>query len=101
MNQRFNGTLLFISIAAAIIIPLLWTALCLPITYWFGFRFAQMMGFLEIVPIVYLIKYFEDSSDLVSLTETISVYILVSFMISIILFIFSYAVSVSGYLRKK
>lgn len=98
--QSFDGTLLFVSISAAIIIPLIWTAICLPLTYWFGFRSAQTMGLLVIIPIFYLIKYFEDGPGLVSLTDTISTYILAGFLIAIILFIFSYIVSVLGYSRK-
>lgn len=101
MYQSFDGTLLYVSVSAAIIIPLIWTAICLPLTYWFGFRSAQTMGLLVIVPIFYLIKYFEDGPGLVSLTDTISAYILAGFLISITLFIFSYAISVLGYLRKK
>lgn len=101
MYQSFDGTLLFVSVSAAIIIPLIWSAICLPLTYWFGFRSAQTMGLLVIVPIFYLIKYFEDGPGLVSLTDTISTYILSGFLITIVLFIFSYIVSVLGYSRKK
>lgn len=59
------------------------------------------MGLFVIVPIFYLIKYFEDGPGLVSLTDTISAYILAGVLISITLFSFSYAISVLGYLRKK
>ena len=99
--QSFDGALLFVSVSVATIIPLICTAICLPLTYWFGFRSAQTMGLLVTVPIFYLIKYFEDGPGLVSLTDTISAYILASCLISAVLFIFSYAVSVLGYSRKK
>lgn len=100
MYQSFDGTLFFVSISSAIIIPMIWTAICLPLTYWFGFRSAQTMRLLVIIPIFYLIKYFEDGPGLVSLTDTISTYILAGFFIAIVLFIFSYIVSVLGYSRK-
>ena len=99
--QSFDGALLFVSVSVATIIPLICTAICLPLTYWFGFRSAQTMGLLVTVPIFYLIKYFEDGPGIVSLTDTISAYILAGFLISAVLFIFSYAVSVLGYSRKK
>jgi len=99
--QTFDAVLLATSIAAAIIIPLVWTAICLPLTYWFGFRSAQAMGLLEVVPIFYFIKYFEDGPGLASLAHTILAYVLAGFLISIVLFFLSYIVSVVGYLRKK
>lgn len=100
LYKSFGGTLLLVSIASAIMVPLIWTAICLPLTYWFGFRSAQAMGLLIIVPVFYLIKYFEDGPGLVSLTDALSTYIFGGFLISIMLFILSYAVSVLGYIRK-
>lgn len=98
--HNFDLNLLFISFMVSIIIPITWTAICLPLTYWFGFRSAQTMGLLVIIPIFYLIKYFEDGPGLFSLTNTISLYILASFIIAILLFLFSYVISILGYKRK-
>ena len=36
--QNFDMLIWLFSIGAAAIIPLLWTGICLPLTYWFGFR---------------------------------------------------------------
>ena len=99
--QSFDLSLLFVSLSAAIIIPLVWTGICLPLTYWFGFRSAQTMGLLAIIPVFYLIKYFEDGPGFISLTDTLSAYMLAGFFFSALLFLFSYTISVSGYLRKK
>lgn len=99
--QNFDGTVLYISVITAIIIPMVWTAICLPLTYWFGFRSAQTMGLLVIIPIFYLIKYFEDGPGLFSLTDAISSYVLLGFLIAIIVFSLSYGISVLGYKRKE
>lgn len=101
LYQSFDGTLLLVSILSAMMIPLIWTAICLPLTYWFGFRSAQAMGLLIIVPMFYLIKYFEDGPGLASLTDTLFSYIGGGFLVSIILFMLSYVVSVLGYIRKR
>ena len=101
IHQNFDGTLLGLSISVAIIIPLIWTAICLPLTYWLGFHSAQTMGILVVVPIFYLVKYFEDGPGFISLTDTMSTYVLMGFLIAIALFIISYIASVLGYLRKK
>ena len=45
--------------AASFIIPLLWTGICLPLTYWFGFRSAQTLGLFVVIPMLYFVKYFE------------------------------------------
>lgn len=99
--QSFNGILLFVFVSMAIIVPLIWTAICLPLTYWFGFRSAQTMGLLVIIPIFYLIKFFEDGPGLASLIDTIPIYIKMCFLISVILYIVSYYFSVLGYLKRK
>ncbi len=101
LYQSFDGTLLLVSILSVMMIPLIWTAICLPLTYWFGFRSAQAMGLLIIVPMFYLIKYFEDGPGLASLTDTLFSYIGGGFLVSIILFMLSYVVSVLGYIRKR
>ena len=58
--QNFDMLIWLFSIVAAIIIPLLWTGICLPLTYWFGFRSAQTMGLIVVIPMFYFVKYFED-----------------------------------------
>ena len=57
--QNFDMLIWLFSIAAAIIIPLLWTGICLPLTYWFGFRSAQTMGLIVVIPMFCFVKYFE------------------------------------------
>lgn len=98
--HNFDLNLLFISLMVSIIIPIMWTAVCLPLTYWFGFRSAQTMGLLVIIPVFYLIKYFEDGPGLFSLTNTISIYIIAGFIISILLFLCSCVISILGYKQK-
>ena len=57
--QSFNVTVWGVSVAASLIVPLLWTGICLPLTYWFGFRSAQTMGLITVIPMFYFVKYFE------------------------------------------
>lgn len=90
-----------LSIAGAIMVPLIWTAICLPLTYWFGFRSAQAAGLICIFPMVYVIKFFEDGPGLAALPDTTISYLSVAFVACAGLFILSYLLSVAGYSRKK
>lgn len=99
--SEWNIMLLGLSIVASILVPLIWAAICLPLTYWFGFRSAQTMGLICIFPMFYFIKFFEDGPGLTALPDSIISYILGLCAVCIVLFIFSYFLSVAGYSRKK
>ncbi|MBY2478661.1 ABC-2 transporter permease [Clostridioides difficile] len=98
--SNFEISLLGLSIIASIILPLTCTAICLPLTYWFGFRSAQTLGLLFVVPIFYFIKYFEDGPGFSAIPASTQSYLLVTCITAIILFIVSFAISVLGYSRK-
>lgn len=90
-----------LSIVAAVIVPLIWAAICLPLTYWFGFQSAQTVGLICIFPMIYVIKFFEDGPGLTALPNSMASYFIVAFVICTVLFILSYLLSVAGYSRKK
>lgn len=89
-----------LSIAATITIPLVWSAFLLPLTYLFGFHTAQAVGCIFIVPMIYIIKFFEDGPGLAALSGTMAAYILIPFLFGTALFVISYFLSVAGYSRK-
>lgn len=89
------------SVAASLIVPLLWTGICLPLTYWFGFRSAQTMGLITVIPMFYFVKYFEDGAGFSAMTSSILSYAVVAGLAVIVLFIVSMVVSMIGYSRKK
>ena len=99
--QSFPVIIWGVSVAAALIIPLLWTGICLPFTYWFGFRTAQTMGLLTVIPMFYFIKYFEDGAGFSAMTSSIFSYAAVAGIAVIVLFFLSMMISVIGYNRKK
>lgn len=90
-----------LSIAATVIIPLVWSAISLPLTYLFGFHTAQAVGFVFIFPIVYIVNFFEDGPGLNALPDTTNAYLFILFVICAFLFILSYFLSVVGYSRKR
>lgn len=100
INSHWDMTLYYLSVVASILVPLVWAAICLPLTYWFGFRSAQTMGLICIFPMIYVIKFFEDGPGLAALPNTMTAYILILFVICALLFILSYFLSVAGYSRK-
>lgn len=97
---NFEISLFGLSIIVAIILPLTCTAICLPLTYWFGFRSAQTIGLLFVIPIFYFIKYFEDGPGFSTIMTSTQSYLLMAFTTVIVLFIVSFVISVLGYSRK-
>ena len=64
-------------------------------------RPAQAMGMLIIVPVTYLIKYFEDGSGLGEMTVFLSSHLALAIPVTLVLFALSMAVSAAGYGRKR
>lgn len=90
-----------LSVSATIIIPLLWTGICLPLTYWFGFHSAQTMGLLVVIPIFYFVKYFEDGAGISSMFTSIHNYIFITCIIAIWVWCISILISIIGYKQRK
>lgn len=99
--QVFDATVWGTSAAVSVIVPLLWTGICLPLTYWFGFRSAQTMGLLVVVPMFYIIRYFEDGAGFSAMTSSILSYTSVAGIVAAVLFLVSMLISVIGYGRRK
>ena len=99
--HEFNVIVWGVSTAVSLIVPLLWTGICLPLTYWFGFRSAQTMGLITVIPMFYFVKYFEDRAGFSAMTSSILSYAVVAGIAVIVLFIVSMVVSMIGYNRKK
>ena len=101
LSHSFHPMLWGISMAVAVILPLFWTGISLPLTYWFGFRSAQVMGLLAVFPVFYFVKYFEDGPGLSAMTSSILSYAVAVGIAVIVLFIISMLISTIGYSRKK
>lgn len=99
--RSFNSTVWGVSMAASVIVPLLWTGICLPLTYWFGFHSAQTMGLIVVIPMFYFVKYFEDGAGFSAMTNSILPYVVIAGVAVVILFIISMIISTIGYSRKK
>ena len=99
--HSFNPYVWGFSIIAAIIIPLLCTAVCLPLSYWFGFQLARTMGSFIAVPMFFFVKYFEDGPGLSTAVTSLQSYVLFAFIATLILFGISIVISKAGYERKK
>lgn len=99
--RKFNVTVWGVSTAASVIVPLFWTGIGLPLTYWFGFHSAQTMGLLAVIPMFYFIKYFEDGAGFSAMTNSILPYVVVAGIAVVVLFIISMIISMAGYNRKK
>ncbi len=99
--RKFDVTVWGVSVTASLIVPLLWTGICLPLTYWFGFRSAQTMGLIAVIPMFYFVKYFEDGVGFSAMTSSILSYAAVAGIAVIVFFIISMIISMAGYNRKK
>ena len=93
----FDITLCKLSVMLSVALPLFWNAICLPLTYWFDFRHAQIIRLFAIIPIIMLTKYMEDVQGGQPLMLTGNYYMLVIAFISVVLFFVSILASVAGY----
>ena len=100
IHAEFDAMLLGLSVLSAIIVPLIWTGICLPLTFWWGFRSAQTMGLIIIIPIFYMIKFFEDGPGLSALPTSVSTYLIWICVAAVVIFLLSIVCSLLGYSRK-
>ncbi len=98
--QNFHILIWLFSIATAVIVPLIWTGICLPLTYWFGFRSAQIMGLIVVIPMFYFVKYFEDGPGISAMLNSAYSYMIVATIAAILIFGISLVVSTVGYSKK-
>jgi hypothetical protein len=98
---KFDGVVWGISAAVSILIPMLWTGICLPLTYWFGCRSAQTMGIFAVIPMFYFIKYFEDQASFSAMVSSLSSILLIASIVTVLVFLLSMGVSTLGYARKR
>lgn len=96
----FDGKVWGISAVVSILIPLLWTGICLPLTYWFGFRPAQTMGMFVVIPMFYFIKYFEDVAGFSEMMNSLASILLTAGIATVVVFGISMGISAAGYARK-
>lgn len=101
IHSAFDLILLGLSVLSAIVVPLIWTGICLPLTFWFGFRSAQTMGLIVVIPIFYMIKFFEDGSGLSAIPTSISSYLIWVCIAAIVIFLLSFVISLWGYSKKR
>jgi hypothetical protein len=99
--RSFNITVWGVSTVASIILPLLWTGINLPLTYWLGFRSAQTIGLIVVIPIFYFLKYFEDGTGFYAMTNSLLSYAALAGIAVVVLFMISMIISIIGYSRKK
>lgn len=90
-----------VSLVVSVLIPLLWAEICLPFTYWFGYQAAQMMGLFAVVPLVYIIKYFEDGPGFFVMSDSVLSYAVIAGAVTAVLFFISMMISAVGCGRRK
>lgn len=98
--KNFDMSIWLLSIGMSVIIPLLWTGICLPLTYWFGFRSAQTMGLIVVIPMFYFVKYFEDGPGIATMVTSVHSYLLIASITTIFIFGISLIISTIGYSHK-
>lgn len=97
----FEVSICVLSVVTAVIVPVLWTGICLPLTYWFGIQSAQTMGLVAMAPIFYMIKYFEDGPGFTVMADSFYPCLPVACIAAVIFFGLSLLISAAGYGRKK
>ena len=101
LYRNFDPVVWGLGAFAAVFLPLMWTGVCLPLTYWFGVQSAQVMGMLIVVPVFYFIKYFEDGSGFSAMAASLSSYLFLVGAVTVAAFGVSLLISASGYARRR
>ena len=101
MTGGFDVSICALSAVTAVIVPMMWTGICLPLTYWFGIQSAQTMGLVVMVPIFYLTKYFEDGPGFSIMADSFYSCLPAACIAAASLFGLSLVISAAGYGRKK
>lgn len=99
--QNFDIFVWGLAILISIFVPLIWTGISLPFAYWFGVQSAQVMGIIVVIPVFCLVKYFEDGAGFSVMTSTLSSYVGIAGVVTVLIFGVSMAMSVMGYARRK
>ena len=99
--SSFDMAVWGLGIFTAIFIPLMWTGICLPLTYWFGAQSAQVMGLFIVIPMFYLVKYFEEGSGFSVMADSLSSYLLITGIATVVIFVISMVISTMGYAKRK
>lgn len=99
--RSFDPAVWGVSLFGAVFLPLLWTGICLPLTYWFGVQSAQAMGLVVVIPMFYLVKYFEDGAGLSVMADSLMSFLAAAGVATVLIFALSLGVSVAGYGRKR
>lgn len=101
MSRQFDLFVWGASAVVAVVIPLLWAAVNLPLVYWLGFRSAQFVGVMVVVPVFLFVKHFEEGAGFSAMTGSILTYAAVAGAAVAALFVLSMAISVAGCKRKR
>lgn len=98
--HTFEPAVWGLSFFAAVFLPLFWTGICLPLTYWFGVQSAQVMGLFVVIPVFLAVRHFEDGPGFSVMTDSILPWLLIAGAAAAV-FILSFFISVMGYARRK
>lgn len=106
ISGSFDPAVWGLGMFVAVFLPLLWTGICLPLTYWFGVQSAQAMGLVIVIPIFYMVKYFEDGAGFSVMADSVMSDSLMSYLLAAgiavaVIFGLSVGVSVLGYERRR
>lgn len=100
MSHTFDVSVWGLSVFISICIPLVWTGVCLPLTYWFGVQSAQAIGLFLIIPVFYFVKYFEEGAGFPAMAGFVP-YLWAAGILAVAVFGISLGISVAGYARRK
>ncbi|WP_295766287.1 ABC-2 transporter permease [uncultured Oscillibacter sp.] len=103
--RTFLPEVLKLSVLLAAAIPLIWTALGLPFSYWFGSRVAQYTSMPLAFLLFFSLRDLEDGrwavADLTFLSENFAPVLLIGLLALAGLFLASLALSAAGYCRRR
>lgn len=98
---ELNWAALLLQVGFAILFPILWNAVSLPISYWIGYQASSYVGIVVMVPMFYLMRYFKSGFGTLATSNSLTLFVWISIVCTIALLGLSYGICTEIHRRKE
>lgn len=95
VHSNYDWTLLFLQMAIAVLLPILWSSTMLPLSLWLGYQVSSFAGMILCVPLVFIMKYFEENSVVYPEQSVLIQYFIIGLIFVTIFACISYFISIA------
>lgn len=90
-----------LQIGIAVLFPLLWSSILLPLFYWIGYQASAFASVIVVLLAFYSMKYFKGPSEAYPTSDTLTQFVWIGVVCTIVLMSISYLICTAIYTRKE